>query len=133
MPDSLVSPHSLSATSLSWLSHSRLKTWIVVVLVLVPSVSDHFEFAGAFGKALVAPEEPMVSGFESLESGVFWYEERCRFRLDRKLEAPGRLNNIRKIGRSVGMQAAMMITFISILGRYISFDVFTIQIADCSK
>ena len=75
MPESLVCPHSLSSTSLSWLSHSRLKTWIVVVLVLVPSVSDHLEFAGAFGKALVAPEAPMVSSLESLESGVFLYEE----------------------------------------------------------
>ena len=76
MSVSRICPHSLSAITLSWLSHSRLKTWTVVVLVLVPSVSDHFEFAGAFGKALVAPEEPMVSGFESLESGVFLHEER---------------------------------------------------------
>lgn len=72
---SLVSPHSLSALSLSWLSHSRLEIWIVVLAVLVVLVSDHFEFAGALGKALVAPEEPMVSGFESLESPVCLYEE----------------------------------------------------------
>lgn len=90
-------------------------TWIVVALVLVPSVSDHFEFAGAFGNALVVAAVPMVSGFESLESGVFLYEECRRFRLDPKAEALGRLNSIRKIGRSVGMHAAMMIIFISIL------------------
>ena len=76
MPVSFTCPHSSSAVSLSWLSHSRLKTWIVALLVLVVSVADHFEFAGALGKALVVvPEEPMVSGFESLESGVFLYEE----------------------------------------------------------
>ena len=77
MPVSLACPHSPSTVSLSWLSHSRLKTWIVAVLLLVVSVADHFELAGAFGKALVVvpPEEPMVSGFESLESAVFLYEE----------------------------------------------------------
>ena len=90
-------------------------TWIVVALVLEPSVTDHFEFAGAFGNALVFTAEPMVSGFESLEPGVFLYEECRRFRLDPKADAPGRLNSIRKSGRSVGMQAAMMIIFISIL------------------
>lgn len=50
-------------------------TWIVVASVLVQSVLDHFELAGAFGKALVVAAEPMVSGFESLEFGVFLYEE----------------------------------------------------------
>ena len=49
--------------------------WIVVALVLLQLVSDHLEFAGAFGKALVVAAEPMVSGFELLESGVFLYEE----------------------------------------------------------
>ena len=46
------------------------------MLLLVVSVADHFEFAGALGKAfVVAPVEPIVSGFESLESAVFLYEE----------------------------------------------------------
>ena len=77
---------------------------------------------GYFWKAF-EPREPIVTTGSDLGSepdGCLWYEDWRRRDSARKSEAEARLKTIRNSGRSVGMQAAMMMTFISMLIQTVS-------------